>query len=274
MSQAPGGASGHTLRYTVNCSLLFTELPLHERPAAARAAGFEAVEFWWPFESAVPADKEVDAFTTALDDAGVRLTGLNFFAGALPGPDRGVLSQPNRVGEFRDNIDVVIGIAERTGTRAFNALYGLRQEGVDPAEQDRLALESVLAAAEAVEKIGGTVLIEPISGSADYPLKTAADGLAFVAEATKAGAANVALLADFFHLAVNGDDVAAVVRDHATEFGHIQIADAPGRGEPGTGELPLDALLSAAQAGGYDGYVGLEYKPTVPSADSFGWLKR
>ncbi|MBB4930330.1 hydroxypyruvate isomerase [Lipingzhangella halophila] len=264
----------HSLRYTVNCSLLFTELPLNERPAAARAAGFDAVEFWWPFEHAVPDDAEVDAFVSAISDAGVQLTGLNFFAGALPGPDRGVLSQPSRAREFHDNLDVVVGIAERTGTRGFNALYGLRQPGVDPAEQDRVAMESILAAAKAVEAVDGTVLIEPISGADDYPLKTAADGLRAVGDARAAGAGNVALLADLFHLAVNGDDVTAVVRDHAAEFGHIQIADVPGRGEPGSGTLPLDRLLTAAQNGGYSGYVGLEYKPTVQSGDSFGWLAR
>ncbi|MFI6574837.1 hydroxypyruvate isomerase family protein [Nocardiopsis sp. NPDC050513] len=264
----------HALGYTVNCSLLFTELPINERPRAARDAGFHAVEFWWPFESATPAQDEIDAFVSAIDDAGVRLSGLNFFAGALPGPDRGVLSQPSRSDEFKANTEVVARIAERTGTTGFNALYGLRQEGVDPAEQDRLALENTVAAANAVAKVGGTVLVEPISGSEDYPLKTAADALAFVAEVKEAGAANVAFLADFFHLAVNGDDVAAVVRDHAAEFGHIQIADAPGRGEPGTGSLPLDELLTEAEARGYRGLVGLEYKPTVPSAESFGWLNR
>jgi hydroxypyruvate isomerase len=262
----------HTLGYTVNCSMLFTELPLNERPQAVRDAGFDAVEFWWPFESATPPGEDVDAFIAAIDTAGVRLTGLNFFAGALPGPDRGVLSQPARSAEFLANTEVVARIAERTGTTGFNALYGLRVPGVDPAEQDRLALENTVAAANTVAKVGGTVLVEPISGSDDYPLKTAAEGLAFVAKVKAAGAENVALLADFFHLAVNGDDVAAVVRDHAAEFGHIQIADAPGRGEPGTGELPIDELLTAAQAGGYRGLVGLEYKPTVPSAQSFGWL--
>ncbi|WP_017579624.1 hydroxypyruvate isomerase family protein [Nocardiopsis valliformis] len=262
----------HTLGYTVNCSLLFTELPVNERPQAARDAGFHAVEFWWPFETATPEQAEIDAFVTALDNAGVRLSGLNFFAGQLPGPDRGVLSHPSRTAEFLANTAVVAQIAERTGTTGFNALYGLRQDGVDPAEQDRLALENTVAAANAVAKVGGTVLVEPLSGSDDYPLKTAAEGLAFVAKVREAGAENVALLADFFHLAVNGDDVAAVVRDHAAEFGHIQIADAPGRGEPGTGELPIDELLTAAQAGGYRGLVGLEYKPTVPSAQSFGWL--
>ncbi|OOC53013.1 MULTISPECIES: hydroxypyruvate isomerase family protein [Nocardiopsis] len=261
----------HTLGYTVNCSLLFTELPLHERPRAAREAGFDAVEFWWPFESPTPPQDEVDAFVKALDRAGVRLTGLNFFAGVLPGPDRGVLSHPSRSAELRANIDVVVRIAERTGATGFNALYGLRQPGTDPAEQDRTALENTLAAAAAVAGVGGTVLIEPISGAESYPLTTAADGLAFVARAREAGAGNVALLADLYHLVVNGDDVGAVVRDHAAEFGHIQIADSPGRGEPGSGRLPIDELLASAQDTGYDGLVGLEYKPTVPSEKSFGW---
>ncbi|WP_047871693.1 hydroxypyruvate isomerase family protein [Nocardiopsis sp. RV163] len=262
----------HTLGYTVNCSLLFTELPLNDRPRAAREAGFDAVEFWWPFESPTPPKDEVDAFVSALDRAGVRLSGLNFFAGRLPGPDRGVLSHPSRSAEFRANTDVVVRIAERTGATGFNALYGLRQPGTDPGEQDRTALENTVAAAEAVAAVGGTVLIEPISGAEGYPLTTAADGLAFVARAREAGADNVALLADLYHLAVNGDDFAAAVRDHAAEFGHIQIADTPGRGEPGTGRLPIGELLTAAQTGGYRGLVGLEYKPTVPSAQSFGWL--
>ncbi|WP_150242044.1 hydroxypyruvate isomerase family protein [Nocardiopsis quinghaiensis] len=262
----------HTLGYTVNCSLLFTELPLHERPRAAREAGFDAVEFWWPFESPTPPQDEVDAFVKALDRAGVRLTGLNFFAGVLPGPDRGVLSHPWRSAEFQANIDVVVRIAERTGATGFNALYGLRQPGTDPAEQDRTALENTLAAARAVAGVGGTVLIEPISGAEGYPFTTAADGLAFVARAGEAGADNVALLADLYHLVVNGDDAAAVVRGHAAEFGHMQIADSPGRGEPGSGRLPIHDLLTAAQAAGYDGLVGLEYKPTVPSEKSFGWL--
>ncbi|WP_159939933.1 MULTISPECIES: hydroxypyruvate isomerase family protein [unclassified Nocardiopsis] len=262
----------HTLGYTVNCSLLFTELPLHERPRAAREAGFEAVEFWWPFASPIPPQDEVDGFVKALDRAGVRLTGLNFFAGELPGPDRGVLSHPARRDEFRANIDAVVRIAERTGTTGFNALYGLRQPGVDFDEQDRTALENTLAAARAVARVGGTVLVEPISGAESYPLKTAADGLAFVALAREAGADNVALLADLYHLVVNGDDVAAVIRDHAAEFGHVQIADTPGRGEPGSGRLPIDTLLGAAQEAGYEGFVGLEYKPTVASEKSFGWL--
>ena len=118
----------HSLRYLANCSLLFTELPLLQRPAAARAAGFDAVEFWWPFDSPVPDDAAVDAFAGAVGDAGVRLVGLNFFAGDLAGPDAGVLSIPALSQQFRDNIDVTVGIGERLGASGFNALYGVRVE--------------------------------------------------------------------------------------------------------------------------------------------------
>lgn len=260
------------MSYTVNASILLTDLPVNERPAAAKAAGFDAVEFWWPFSSAVPAQQDVDGFVAAIQDAGVQLTGLNFFAGDMAGGDRGLVSWVGREGEFRDNVEVVVGIGERTGTKAFNALYGLRQDGVDAKAQDDLAVENLAIAAKAVARIGGIVLLEPVSGADAYPLKTADDALAIIARVKdEHGVDNVRLLADFYHLAVNGDDVAAVIADHAAEFGHIQIADAPGRGEPGTGELPLTEWIDAARAGGYDGVIGLEYKATQD--DPFAWTK-
>ncbi len=263
----------HTLRYTVNCSIMFTELPLLERPAAVKAAGFGAVEFWWPFTAAVPADAEVDAFVGAVRDAGVQLSGLNFFAGDMPGGDRGLVSWPDRSGEFVDNIGVAIGIGERLGCRSFNALYGNRIDGVDPGLQDEVATENLVKAAAAAAAIGGTVLIEPVSGAAKYPLLTAADALAVIDRAQSAGAGdNIGLLADLFHLAVNGDDVDAVIANDIARIAHVQIADAPGRGEPGTGDLALQAQMSALQDGGYDGWVGLEYKPTKATVDTFGWL--
>ena len=260
------------MSYIVNASILLTDLPVNERPAAAKAAGFDAVEFWWPFASAVPAQQDVDAFVGAIQDAGVQLTGLNFFAGDMPAGDRGLVSWVGREDEFRANVDVVVGIGERTGTKAFNALYGLRQDGVSEQEQDDLAVENLAIAGKAVSRIGGIVLLEPVSGADAYPLKTAADALAIIARVQdEHGVDNVKLLADFYHLAVNGDDVAAVIAGHAAEFGHIQIADAPGRGEPGTGELPIAEWIDAARAGGYDGAIGLEYKATQD--DPFAWTK-
>jgi hydroxypyruvate isomerase len=260
----------HPLRYEVNCSILFTELPLLERPAAAKRAGFEGVEFWWPFAEAVPADKDIDAFIAAVQNAGVQLVGLNFFAGDMPAGDRGLVSWPARTAEFRDNIAVTVGIGERLGCKAFNALYGNRVEDASPEEQDELGAENLALAAKEAARIGGTVLVEPVSGAPAYPLLTAADALAVI---DSVGEANIGLLADLYHLAVNGDDVDRVIADHADRVAHVQIADAPGRNEPGTGALPLLRQLTDLHAAGYDGWVGLEYKPSGASADSFGWIK-
>ena len=259
------------MNYTVNCSILLTELPLLERPAAAKAAGFDAVEFWWPFATSVPQDSDVEAFITAVRDAGVRLSGLNFNAGDMPGGDRGLVSWPARSTEFRDNLAVVAGVGDALGTRGFNALYGNRIDGIDPQAQDAVAVENLTAACAAVAPIGGTVLVEPVSGAERYPLRTAAHALDVIERVQKStGAGNIALLADFYHLAVNGDDVPAVIEAHAASFGHIQIADDPGRGAPGTGELPLDAWITRSRELGYSGDIGLEYK--APMETAFDWV--
>lgn len=261
------------MTYTVNCSILLTELPLLERPAAAKAAGFDAVEFWWPFETSVPSDAQVNEFENAIKDAGVQLSGLNFNAGNMPGGDRGLTSWPARSAEFRDNIDVVAGIGERLGCKAFNALYGNRVDGESAEEQDAVGAENLAAAAAGVARIGGTVLLEPVSGARKYPLLTADDALKVIARVkAESGVGNIKLLADFYHLAVNGDDVAAVIENHAKDFGHIQIADNPGRGAPGTGELPLGEWIARSRELGYDGYIGLEYKE--PAETAFSWAIR
>ncbi|HEV7418883.1 MAG TPA: TIM barrel protein [Mycobacterium sp.] len=265
----------HGLRYLANCSILYTELPLLQRPAAAKAAGFDAVEFWWPFATAVPANDDVDAFTRAISDAGVALVGLNFFAGDLAGPDCGVLSIPARSAEFRDNIDVALGIGTELGVQAFNALYGNRVDGVRPQEQDELAVENLGYAAKAAAGIGATVLIEPISGPKPYPLRTAVDVAAALGRVRAGGHDNVGFLCDLYHLAANGEALDAVIDQYAAGIAHVQIADAPGRGEPGTGELDIDGYLSRIEAAGYRGWVGLEYKPTTPTTDeSLAWLPR
>ena len=261
------------MMYTVNCSILLTELPLLERPAAAKAAGFDAVEFWWPFETSVPTNAKINEFETAITDAGVQLTGLNFNAGNMPGGDRGLVSWPARSAEFQDNIDVVAGIGGRLGCKAFNALYGNRIDGESAQEQDAVGAENLAAAAAGVARIGGTVLLEPVSGAPRYPLLTAEDALRVIARVkAESGVDNVKLLADFYHLAVNGDDVESVIENHAKDFGHIQIADNPGRGAPGTGELPLGEWIARSRELGYTGYIGLEYKE--PQETAFSWAIR
>ncbi|MEU3820683.1 TIM barrel protein [Streptomyces sp. NPDC030392] len=272
--------AGKAQRFDVNLSILFTELPLLERPAAAAAAGFTAVELWWPWiETPTPPPGELDALRQALKDAGTRLVGLNFYAGQLPGPDRGALSVPGEESErFRANIDVAADFAASVGCTALNALYGNRVEGVDPAAQDELALENLVLAARAADRIGATLLVEALNRpeSPRYPLVSAPAAVEVVDKVNEAtGLGNAAFLLDLYHLSMNGEDLEAVIDAYAAKTGHVQIADNPGRGAPGTGDLDLSALLLRLNERGYDGWVGLEYKPgDQPSADAFDWLPR
>jgi hydroxypyruvate isomerase len=269
--------SADALRFDINLSILFTELPLLERPAAAAAAGFSEIELWWPFDGPSPADAELDTLAAAIRDAGVDLVGLNFDAGHMPGGDRGLVSRPAQSLRFRDNVDVATGFAASLGCRVLNALYGNREDDVDPRAQDELALENLGLAAVAADRIGAIVVIEALNSAENprYPLTTAAGAVA-VADKVNAetGLTNTAFLCDLYHLARNGEDLSAVIDTYAARFGHVQIADTPGRGRPGSGELDFDDLFRRLVAAGYTGRVGLEYKPVGPSADSFGWLPR
>jgi hydroxypyruvate isomerase len=270
-----GSRVPHRLPYLANCSIMFTEHPLMQRPAAARAAGFDAIEFWWPFRTAVPGDAEIDAFVRAVQDGGVRLVGLNFFAGDIAGGDRGVMSWPAASAELADSVDVAVGIGERLGAAIFNALYGNRVDGATPQDQDDLATRNLAAAAGSARRIGATVLVEPVSGAPRYPIRTAADAVAVIERIEKAtGADNIRMLADLYHLTVNGDDLEAAIAQHIPRIGHVQIADAPGRHEPGTGTIAIDAHLAALQAAGYQGWVGLEYVPSTTTEAGLDWLPR
>jgi hydroxypyruvate isomerase len=261
------------VRFDVNCSILFTELPLTQRAAAAKAAGFDAVEFWWPWEEMVPSDAAADAFVRAIKDAGVELVSLNFHTGDMAAGERGIVSHPARVAQFRENVAAAVEIAERTRCRRLNAPYGLRVPGVPAAEQDGVATENLAFAARAAAKAGAAVLIEAIN-SVDipgFPVDTAGKALEVIG---RVGAVNVGFLADLYHLAKMGEDVADVLSRYRDSILHVQVADPPGRGAPGTGTLDFDPLLAQLAAQGYDGWVGLEYAPADPadSAASFGWL--
>jgi hydroxypyruvate isomerase len=265
-------------RFDVNLSILFTELPLLERPAAAAAAGFDAVELWWPWvDDPTPRRGELDALRSALESAGTRLVGLNFYAGRLPGPDRGTLSVPGAESDrFRANVEVAAEFAASVGCTALNALYGNRIEGVDPAEQDALALENLVLAARAASRAGAVLLIEALNAqeSPRYPLVTADAAVAVAERVNEAsGLDNARFLLDLYHLAMNGEDLPSVIARHATRAAHVQIADMPGRGAPGTGSLPLADLLALLRKEGYTGWTGLEYKPSPGgTAASFSWL--
>lgn len=245
------------MRFDANLSMLFTDRPLLERPAAARAAGFDAVEIWWPFAEAVPDVHEVDRFVDTVRRAGVQLVGLNFFAGDMAAGDRGLAAWPGRQPEFKANVEVTARIADRLGCTTLNALHG-------NFETSDLALENLAYAADVAAEIGAQIVLEPLSGAPRYPIRTSEQAFDVI---DRVGRNNVALLADLYHLAVNGDDLDVLVAEHVGRIGHVQIADAPGRGEPGTGELDLFGYLAKLHAGDYTGYVGAEYKPVTGSFD-------
>ncbi|MGW2224219.1 TIM barrel protein [Streptomyces formicae] len=265
-------------RFNVNLSILFTELPLLERPAAAAKAGFGAVELWWPWVDApTPEQSELDALKKAIEDAGVQLVGLNFYAGQLPGPDRGALSIPGEESEkFRANLAVAADFAKSLGCTALNALYGNRVDGVDPAVQDELALENLARAAREADRVGAILLIEALNKpeSPLCPIVSAPKAIEIVDKVNAlTGLGNAKFLMDLYHLSMNGEDLPSVIERYAAQTGHVQIADNPGRGAPGTGSLPLEALLDQLKKVGYEGWVGLEYKAgDRPSAETFDWL--
>jgi hydroxypyruvate isomerase len=260
------------LSFDVNVSIIFTELPLLERPHAAASVGFDSIEMWWPFTEPVPSGAEIERLLSTLEEAGTHLVALNFDAGDMAAGDRGLLSRSGHSARFQDNVDVAVEIARRTGCRLLNALYGNRDTEALPEEQDEVALVNLLYAAKAADSIGATVLIEALNEYENplYPLTSS--GLTVVEKARHAGARNVGFLADLYHLALMGETPDSVLRVAGDRLAHIQIADVPGRGEPGSGSLGVAGLLGPVERSGYTRPVGLEYRPSSASENSFEWL--
>jgi hydroxypyruvate isomerase len=234
----------------VNVSMLYPDVPLLERPARARDDGFTAIESWWPFTTAGPAASEVDAFVASVADAGVELIAMNLFAGDLDAGERGIVSDPKRKAELDDSLAVALDVGRRLGTTMFNTLIGTGP--LRDLVTDRLDL-----AARAAHLEGRRILIEPLSGVDDYPITTLTDAFALVGALAK----GAGVLADLYHLGVNGDDVGPMITLRAADIAHVQIADAPGRGAPGTGSLPLQPWVDALRAFGYQGHIVLEHLP-------------
>lgn len=258
-----------------NISLLFSELPLTKRPAAAAREGFSAVEMWWPFASAEPASSEIGDLITAVEAGGIPLVALNFAAGNMAAGDRGLLNDPAKVAQLRASVEIAVLIGERTGCRLFNALYGNRLDGVGSAQQHEQATSNLAYAARAAGKIGGTVLVESLNAAENptYLLPHPAQAAQVVRTARASGHPNVALLADVYHWAAGGDDPAAALDAYAPLIGHVQVADHPGRHEPGTGEINFEAVYAGLQRHGYRGIVAAEYRPAARTEDGLGWIR-
>jgi hydroxypyruvate isomerase len=256
-----------TLRFAPNLSLLWKDRPLPERFERAAQAGFGAVELWWPGQ----ADAELLPELTAR--WGLDLALLNFDAGDMAAGERGLAADPARRDQLRANVPVALRIARVCGCTRLNLLVGLRQPRYSLQEQMECAAGNAAWAADQAAAADCTVLIEAVNTieNGPYLLTTTKESADFIAAV---GRRNVQLQYDAYHMQRMEGDLATTMAAHWPLISHIQIADVPGRGEPGTGEINYRFLLDNIDRRGYAGYVGLEYRPSGGTPeDSFGWLE-
>jgi hydroxypyruvate isomerase len=254
------------MRFSANVSILFKEVPFLDRFGRAREAGFSAVEFWWPSEEGL------DDVEKAIKDAGLTVALFNFDAGDMAAGDRGLAGDPERQQQFRENVPVALDLARSLGCKRMNALVGHEVPGMDRDEQLALARENLRFAAAEAGAAGVTVTVEAVNifENGPYLLYTTEQVVEFVSDV---GRENVKVQHDFYHMQRMEGNLVANLREHVGLIGHVQIADSPGRGEPGTGEICYPFVLGELERLGYEGYVGLEYNPTTETTEeSFVWL--
>ena len=256
------------MRFSANVSILFKEALFLERFGRATEAGFGAVEFWWP------AGEDLGEVEKAIKDAGLRVALFNFDAGDMASGDRGLVSDPSREEQFRENVPVALDLARSFGCSRLNALAGQEISGMSREEQLALARRNVAFAADEARKVGLEVLVEAVNTfeNGPYLLSTTEQAAGFV---RSVGRENVKIQHDLYHMQRMEGNLVATLERYVGMIGHVQIADSPGRGEPGTGEIRYPYVLSRLEELRYEGYVGLEYNPTTGTTEeSLAWLPR
>ncbi len=254
------------LKFSANLSFLFSEVPFFDRFEAARDAGFAAVEYLFPYE--------FDAYElkAKLDSCGLEQVLFN-----MPVPDwesggRGMLILPDRVDEFRKGVRTAIDYARVLGVKQVNCLSGLAPMGADDSTLRRTAVDNLRYAASELGAHGIRLLLEPINHF-DMPgfyLNTSAQAEALMDEA---GSPNIFLQYDLYHQQRMSGELIATYMRLKDRIAHIQIADAPGRHEPGTGEVNYANVFRALESAGYEGWIGCEYRPKTTTIEGLGWMR-
>src|SRR3954452_1613196 len=253
------------VKLAANLTMLFNEVSPLERFARARAAGFRYAEFLFPLEH------DVAAVTAALQESGLQLVLFNFAAGDRAAGDRGIASHPGRVAEFREDVARAVAAARQLGNQRLHCMAGMRLADISHDEQWRTFVENVRYAGEVCAGEGLTLLVEPLNDKDNpgYFLVGSAMGLRLVEEV---GLPNVRLQYDIYHMQRGEGELAATIAANLGRIGHIQIADNPGRHQPGTGEINHRFLLPYLDRIGYEGYVALEYLPDGATEESLAWV--
>jgi hydroxypyruvate isomerase len=254
-------------RLAANLTMLFTEMPFLERIDAAAAAGFEAIECVEPY--VVPAAEVAER----LQRHGLTAALFNMPPGNWVAGDRGYGADPARTDEFLRSIDVALDYARATECKTLHLMAGKIAADADRTACTRTLVDNIRLAADAVAGDGITLVLEPINTKVDIPGYFYDTTVAALEVIDAADRSNVKLLYDIYHMQIMEGDIARTIERLMPRIGHIQLADNPGRHEPGTGEINYPWLLGQLDVLRYDGWVGCEYKPAGDTAAGLGWAK-
>ena len=253
-------------RFAASVGFLYGELPYLDRFAAAREDGFDAIETTWP---TVPTDAVIDAVRRA----GLAVVLLNVREGDLTAGDRGHPNDPARIDEWRRDLDAALELAAAVGCPTVNVLAGNAIEGVTLADQLACLTANLGWALPRADERGIRLVVELLNAP-EHPRYLARDLDATLGLISGHADGALGLQFDTYHVARNGLDVAGTFRRVADRVGHVQIADEPGRHEPGTGAIDWDGFFAALDETRYDGAVGLEYRPLAETSAGLAWLPR
>ena len=252
-------------KFCANLSMMFNEKPFLDRFEAAAQAGFDAVEFLFPYEYPAAAIRE------RLDANGLRQILFNTPPGDWAGGDRGLAALPGRQGEFREGVKHALDYADSLDCRLLHCMAGIPSPGVPFTTAASVYAANLAWAAEQAAAAGVKIVIEPINHR-DMPgfhLHTLAQGAAVV---DAIGTNRIGLQFDVYHCQVTEGDITRRFEQHMPVVAHVQVADVPGRNEPGTGEIGWHYVFAAMDRLGYGGYVGCEYRPARDTVAGLSWI--
>ena len=252
-------------KFAANLSMQFNEVDFLDRFAAAAAAGFKGVEFLFPYAFSK------EELAEKLSANGLEQVLFNMPPGNWDAGERGFACLADRVGEFQDGVGTAIEYAKALKCPRLHAMAGLKPAGADEAKLRETYVANLKFAAAETAKAGIMLVIEPINFR-DMPgfyLNYSAQALDIMAEI---GADNLKLQYDIYHMQRMEGELANTIAANVAAIGHMQLADTPGRHEPGTGEINYTFLFGAIDAAGYDGWIGCEYVPAAGTEAGLGWF--
>lgn len=255
-------------KFAANLSFLFTEQPFQARFELAAAAGFKGVEYLFPY------DYPAEELLSCLRENGLEQVLFNLPPGNWSTGERGLACLPDRQDEFFRSVDLALEYAGRLSCRRLHCMAGLRPDGVSEGDLEGVYVENLRHAADRMATMGVMVTIEPINSRFDMPGYWLDDVDKAFRLQRLIGRDNVKVQYDVYHAQVIAGDLARRLTSCLAHIGHIQIADNPGRHEPGSGEINFPFLFALLDRLGYDGWIGCEYKPLSATEQSFGWLPK